>query len=151
MMGEISRQLRGKWSPSDYSSVLMTALDGTRNPRAQENIMSSSSMVTVMAVVPPSGIQGQGSGNQSSRSSTHDRIRVSVPDATGTVILCLERSSAVPGNESWYRSEAALHQFKFPGQRWSYRHSPLLAKDQRVRRRSRHAPAVFPSRLQIED
>ena len=39
-----------------------------------------------------SGIQGQGNGNQSSWSSTHDRIRVSVPNATGTFILCLERS-----------------------------------------------------------
>src|SRR5271157_6154385 len=62
-----------------------------------------------------------------------------------------EITGAVPGNESWYRSEAALHQFKFPGQRRSYRHSPLLAEDQRVRLWSRHVPAVFPNRLQIED
>lgn len=33
-----------------------------------------------------------GDWSQSSGCSTHDRINVSVPDATGTVILCLERS-----------------------------------------------------------
>src|SRR5687767_8477396 len=50
---------------------------------------------------------------------------------------------AVPSNESWYRSEAAFHQLKFPGQRRSYRHSPFLAKDHWVRLRPRHIPAMF--------
>ena len=58
---------------------------------------------------------------------------------------------AVPGKESWYRSEAALHQFKFPANDGRIVIPRSLRKNKRIASWFRHVPAVFRDRLQIED